>query len=149
VSLHPRHAKRIYGGTKPYEFRRKCLQIPEGSWAFIYETLPVGAVTGLVKFTRVHRGGLDEIRAIVAPVADIIGTGFENYLEGASNVCALKIGQAERLKTPLTLQDLRREAPDFRPPQSIASLASKTGKTVWDLWHEAANQPRRSYEPHA
>lgn len=134
VSLHPRHAKRIYAGEKPYEFRRRCLRIPEGSWAFIYETRPVGAVTGLVRFSKVHRGSVEALRVIVASTIDVMGNSFEEYLEGAADACAIEISEAKRLEEPLTLETLRDTAPDFRPPQSIASLKSKTGRAVWRLW---------------
>ena len=134
VSLHPRHAKRIYAGQKPFEFRRRCLRIPAGSWAFIYETRPVGAVTGMVRFNKVHRGSVEALRAIVAPTIAVMGNSFEEYLEGADDACAIEIAEAQRLEWPLTLEALREAAPDFRPPQSIASLKSKTGKAVWQLW---------------
>lgn len=51
LSIKPRFAKEIYSGKKHIELRKRVPNVPVGTPIYMYETLPVGKVTGLFGFT--------------------------------------------------------------------------------------------------
>jgi predicted transcriptional regulator len=55
LSIHPDHARRLLGGAKRFEFRRRAPRFETGTIALVYVTRPVGAVLGAFRVGDVHR----------------------------------------------------------------------------------------------
>jgi predicted transcriptional regulator len=116
-SLHPEQAGRIHAGLKTNEFRRGRVRVPPGSRVLMYETAPVGRVTGHFTVGEVHHGTPDEVLAR-EPNADS-RRGAAPYLEGAESASGLEVVDVVRYDRPRTL----REATGMsRPPQRYARV---------------------------
>lgn len=100
VSIHPRHAARIYSGRKTREFRRVRVRFTVGARVWLYETAPVRRVTGSVVLADVLLGGPELAQLETDPRGRL---ELEDYLRGAKHVTALIVTGAQRLAEPLTL----------------------------------------------
>lgn len=110
MSIRPHHVRRIYDGTKLYEFRRMAAGIRSGYKIFIYETAPTSIITGEM-----------DVAAVVKDRAEVLSTlesdpvereHVRSYLDGALNPIALRIGEIVRYKNPRELSSLAiRRAP--------------------------------------
>jgi predicted transcriptional regulator len=117
IAIRPHNASRIWACTKPYEFRRRSINLSTGDVAFVYETRPVCTVTGTFSVGRVLHGvpgviarlepNLDEQRAVL------------QYLSGTPIATAMEIvdPQLQAVSLPLELLGLR------QPPQSYQFLS--------------------------
>jgi predicted transcriptional regulator len=119
LSFTPFFARALLAGRKRQEFRRGPVLIGAGDLLVVYETAPVGLITGvaLVGATRTGTGAelaeLESSAELAGPTAD--------YLAGAPRVVALGIAGYERLDPPLSLAELGLD----RPPRSYRWLAGE------------------------
>jgi predicted transcriptional regulator len=117
LSFTPFFAGALLAGRKRHEFRRGAVQIDAGDLLVVYETAPVGLITGvaLVGTARVGTGA--ELAALELS-AELAGPTAE-YLAGAPRAVALGIAAYERLDPPLSLAELGLD----RPPRSYRWLS--------------------------
>jgi predicted transcriptional regulator len=117
LSFTPFFAGALLAGRKQLEFRRGPVRIGADDLLVVYETAPVGLITGvaLVGTTRSGSGGelagLERSAELAGPTAD--------YLAGAPRAVVLGIAGVERLERPLSLAELGLD----RPPRSYRWLA--------------------------
>jgi len=115
ISLRPEYAEEIYAGRKHYEFRRVRMRVEPGEVVVIYETLPVGAVTGEFTIAKVVFGGtelagLERSKRRAEAAAE--------YLAGARAATALKVSSPRRYRRKRRLADVGLS----RAPQSYCWL---------------------------
>lgn len=143
LPLHPRHAARVYNGTKKYEFRRRAVAIPAGSWAYVYETRPTGAVTGLVRFGKSFEG--EHARTVAKAIKDTHWReSAVQYLQGAGSPVAVMITHFQRLPRPVPLARVRAKNPSFMPPQTVVRADTPTGLAVVSTVMATASSALRS-----
>jgi predicted transcriptional regulator len=117
LSFTPFFAGALLAGRKRLEFRRGPVQIDAGDLLVVYETAPVGLITGValvgtaLSGTGAQLAELECSEELAGPTAA--------YLAGAPRAVALGIAGYERLDPPLSLADLGLD----RPPRSYRWLA--------------------------
>ena len=125
LSVKPRFAEKLLEGDKTVELRRVLpRRIAAGDFLLIYSTAPE---TRFVGFCRVAELLLDSPRALWPKVERSAGVTREEYLRyfgEASRAVGIQVEQPVRLLDEISLEDSRRHAPDFRPPQSFRYLSS-------------------------
>ena len=116
LSLKPKFAAAIYEGRKRVEFRRLSPRCQTPIKAFIYETLPVGRVTGTVEVVDIIKAPVGELLNLVS-VDDPLRKDYQSYLLKALKPCALALREAKRFDKNLSIAELF-DSPS-RPPQSF------------------------------
>lgn len=125
ISLDTRHAQNIYGGTKKVELRRRALHVNAGDIVWIYEKVPVGAITGNASITAVHVESPTKLWHRFGAVSGLSKAEFFKYFSGLKSACALELTAAHRLDNSLSLVTLRASIGNFQPPQFYLRLQTK------------------------
>jgi predicted transcriptional regulator len=116
ISIRPHHASRLWSGAKRAEFRRARVRMVPPLWLAVYETLPVGAVTGAILVQSVTH---DTPAALIALEPDLAERATVcAYLRGSKRASALHVHGTYRLDSPLPLDSLG----VLRAPQSYQRL---------------------------
>ncbi len=125
MSFRPIFGEQVLAGVKSHEVRKFLGRIEEGSWVLVYESTPVKAFTGIFQVGRVDI--VDENRAL-----ELI-RGFRGYSEldlpyivGRKKLIVIEVRNPIRFYVPVTLDDVRRYFPSFRPPISYVRVKSGT-----------------------
>ncbi|MEZ4321149.1 MAG: ASCH domain-containing protein [Myxococcota bacterium] len=121
ISITPEFAGKIAAGSKTIELRRKFPDVPEGTWIYLYVTLPVGAVVGRVKVVEVDA---DEPSALWTRHHSEVGLTrdrFDNYFAERERGFAVRLSGYQALDA-VDLEALRRDLPGFVAPQSYRFL---------------------------
>jgi len=120
LSLHPRFARLIYSGVKRAELRRvgpaRTVRV-----AYIYETAPVGRVTGWIRFGKIESGTANRLWEKYRHELSISRGEFERYLTGCSRPTVLPIESHRRFRRQLPLAGVHGPS---RPPQSYCYFDS-------------------------
>jgi predicted transcriptional regulator len=121
LSIRPAFAALAFSQRKLFEYRRARVGVRSGDLVLLYETAPVGLITGQFRVGGVRYGhaelaqGEPDVR-----VRELV----EEYLLDVSCATAIEITRLERFVEPVTLDEVLVR----RPPQSYMFL----GKEVWD-----------------
>lgn len=117
MAIKPEYAKAIYEGKKHWEFRKAPPPLMEG--ILLYESAPVGKITGMVTFALAIKSRARLVWTIAkADMWDQRGTGItaselQDYAGGEKGqVSALKVLSCVKFETPIELRS--------RPPQNWA-----------------------------
>lgn len=122
ISLAPRHAKNIFSGLKKVELRRKAMHITSGTKAWIYVTLPVGAIVGHVEINAIHALSPPVLWRRFGSVSGLSKSEFFSYFDGVLKGTALELGKTTELSNRLSLKELRLISENFQPPQFFCRL---------------------------
>jgi predicted transcriptional regulator len=136
LSIKPVFAAAIYAGNKIYEFRRAVPRRAIPGPALIYETMPVGRVTGWTHITEAIPMVPNEAGELANPQDPFAG-GYVYYLTGARSPCALALGFVSRFSAPITLSALSPRP--LRPPRSFCYLDRKwlSGRLPPEFYHSS------------
>jgi predicted transcriptional regulator len=119
LSLKSKFAAAIYDGRKRFEYRRARVRCTTPITALIYETMPVGRVTGAVTVTEVITDGAESLLARLSE-GDPLHDDHRRYLSGARNCCALRLERGNRFVEPRLLTSYL--GPRARAPQSYCFI---------------------------
>jgi predicted transcriptional regulator len=121
LSLHPEFARKIYSGKKTAELRRVK---PSRSirYVLVYETAPVGRVTGWFRVRSIESGTARAIWSKYARRLSITRPAFDRYLKGCPRPTVLMIERRARFRRHLPLEGVCRLR---RPPQSFSYIHSR------------------------
>lgn len=113
LSIHSRHAEKIYSGEKQYEFRKSAPLKTDSM--YLYEVKPVGLITGHVEGV----GGaycmlLEDLWKLTEDYAGITFEEFTKYFEGRNSGYAFELPKVVKYDTPLPLSHFNLN----RAPQS-------------------------------
>lgn len=122
ISLEARHADNIFAGRKHVELRRRRMHVAPGVTALIYVKLPVGSIVGRVTISAVHASSPTDLWREYGTVSGLGKAEFFGYFRGAANPVALVLEGAKRYRSALSLDDIRRVAGAFQPPQFFSRL---------------------------
>lgn len=117
ISIHPQYAERIYKGEKRFEFRTRQPK-QEVSRIYIYETAPVGAVTGFAEVGGVLSASPSMVWDITRHEAGITRDAYREYFKNRKLANAYILGDVHRYSAPINLRQLGVS----RPPQSFVYL---------------------------
>ncbi|GAN76719.1 ASCH domain-containing protein [Acidisphaera rubrifaciens] len=146
ISIHTVHARRILSGEKTVELRRRVARLRPGTRLWIYETLPVAAVTGYATVVRCDRDAPEELWR---RYSDAIGVGrdaFFSYLDGCVEAVAIILTAATSFSPAATAADLRRGRDGFRAPRVTAELSTGQVDMLLAL-AERAERPEQKEGP--
>lgn len=129
MSIHPRFAESIIKGQKTYELRRRRVSAEPGDQICLYETSPKKKVTAVCTVKSVLTMDLDSLWETVKEKSGVAFDEFRTYFNGLSTGCAVEVSDVRPLKSSLTLNDLRKADPQFRPPQSYCFLRQSSSVT--------------------
>lgn len=122
MSIKPRFAEAIYAGAKRFEFRRRLPNVLAGTEVLIYETKPIGLVTGNFTIAEKLLLPIDELIAETIEFGGISEAELREYFCGVKLCGAIRIANASRLLDPRSLNlnwyGLK------RPPQSWCYVPS-------------------------
>ena len=140
LSIRPKYAGRIFDGTKSVELRRLRPRVSMGDIVVIYVSAPIGAVLGSAKVGCVLEDRPTRLWKSVGAQCGLTRAEFASYFSGVTMGFGIVLHDPFRREKPVTLQQLQRDMPKFRPPQGYKYLRE-------DLPHDrlilAAAQPRR------
>lgn len=122
LSVSPTYARPIVSGAKSVELRRRAPRIADGTRAWLYSTLPVGEIVALLKIETVVEAPIAALWELYGPKASISKAAFDSYFAGLESGAALIIGDVQPLKTPISLQEMRRHGA-FHPPQFYSRVS--------------------------
>lgn len=121
ISIQPAFAALLYSGRKRFEYRRARVRVQTHDVALLYETAPVGLITGRFEVGVVKYGQSD----LADGEDDLYVRGLvASYLSNAWFATAIEARRLERFVHPFPLSEVRVR----RAPQSYMFL----GKDVWD-----------------
>ncbi|NSL53538.1 transcriptional regulator [Uliginosibacterium aquaticum] len=126
ISLEERHANNIIGGTKKVELRRRTMHIEPGAIVWFYVKKPVGAVVGYATVGTTYSAAPSTVWRKFGAVSGLKKSEFTSYFDGASKASAMSISNPKKLKTSISLDELRKNAPGFQPPQFYCRLEMGT-----------------------
>lgn len=117
ISLDACHAKKIYAGTKKVELRRRTMHIKPETIIWIYEKLPIGAITGFATVKTVNSGTPKQLWEEFGSVAGINESEFFGYFSNTEKGCALELSDINQIDQSVKLNQLRELKKAFQPPQ--------------------------------
>jgi predicted transcriptional regulator len=122
ISLHPTFADKIVSGEKTVELRRRPIRASKGSHLWLYVKSPRATIEAKAVISKTIEGSPSEIWNEYGHRCGIRREEFRAYFADADRAFAIQIGKVRCLKTALTLQDIRKVATDFQPPQFYKRL---------------------------
>lgn len=125
ISIRPRFADLILGGTKTVELRRIRPAVGEGDRVLLYASSPVRELIGSCTVAAVDVGSADEVWTRHGPRAGVTRAEFDSYFDGAARAVGITLREPHRVRMPRTLTDLRERLPGFSPPQSFGYLSAE------------------------
>ena len=120
ISIRHTFAEKIYSGEKMYEFRKRRPNIAVGTRCWIYETLPIGKVTGFFIYKGCYRDEKTKVWEQCKEKAGITHETFNQYYDHDFYAHAWQVGTA--LRCPAF--DLKNAGID-RAPQSYITWNSE------------------------
>lgn len=122
LSIRPQYADKIFRGIKEVELRRTRPRLCGGDLVIVYASSPRKALIGAFEVQRVIQKPLEDLWKEVQEKAGISYQDFCSYYEGLSVGCGIFLNKACYFHEPVSLERLRQEWDDFRPPQSYRYL---------------------------
>lgn len=123
ISLDACHAKKIYAGTKKVELRRRTMHIKPETIIWIYEKLPVGAITGFATVKTVHLATPKQLWEKFGSVAGLNESEFFEYFSKIEKGCALELKEINQIDQSVRLNQLRELKKTFQPPQFFIRIS--------------------------
>lgn len=111
LSFRPEYFKPILYGMKKYEYRKRFCH--EETKAYLYLSGKKRMVVGIMELGIPIR--LDEIRESLKNKPEVLKR-VDRYISNR-DVCAIPIKSLTLFKQPISLTELRKEIPNFFPPQ--------------------------------
>jgi predicted transcriptional regulator len=116
LAIDPEFASRIYSGKKKVELRR-TRPARRVTRVFVYETRPVGSVTGWFDVRWVKTFSPTKAWSRFGKSASLSRARFRSYYRNCRHAVVLRIGRARRFGIPMSLWQSFGLS---RPPQSFA-----------------------------
>lgn len=104
LSINPEYVKRIFEGTKKYEFRKRLAQ-KEVTKIIIYSTHPDMKVVGEVQVTRTLAMAKTVLWELTKKEAGISRSKYRKYFENCNIAYAYVLGETKLYDAPKTLEE--------------------------------------------
>lgn len=121
LSVRPRFAQALLGGTKTAEIRRRFPDVPAGMTVVVYSSSPEKAVIGTMQAEALIRSTAAAIWRDYSEAIALEESELTDYLDGASECSVLELSQPQLWPNPVPLDDLRRVL-HLEPAQSFRYL---------------------------
>lgn len=124
LSVRPRFAKGLLGGTKTAEVRRRFPDVAEGTTVVIYSSSPEKAVLGSMRVRALVRSTATGIWRDYEKAIAIDQSELSDYLDGARECSVIELDNPTIWPQPVSL-DVMRRALRIEPSQSFRYLTSR------------------------
>ncbi len=125
LSIKPEFAKRIFEGTKRYEFRKTIYSNRSVRMVVVYVTRPVSRIVGEFDVDGIIEAAPECLWAETHAHAGITRAFFDAYFEGRDRAFAIRVGEIRRYDTPLVPSDV---VENFTAPQSYMYVDDRLGR---------------------
>lgn len=125
LSIRPEYVEKIFRGEKQVELRRRRPRSCPGDWIAVYSTMPLKELVGIVQVADVRVAHPDSLWRNVRQIAGLSRSDYASYFDGAKRAIGIMLENPILLSTPIPLDELRQEWPDFQPPQGFRYLADE------------------------
>jgi predicted transcriptional regulator len=122
LSLQPEYFQLAIKGKKQYEYRKQFRSEP--TTAVIYVSSPTKAIKGVFDFGKPVTGDTKKITEIARQDPASNPESIRSYVQGSELGYAVSIKDSFECD-PITLKELRRNFPEFQPPQMYFLLNKK------------------------
>lgn len=137
LSIRPKFARAILGGTKRFEFRKRGFaEVP--ACVFIYETAPTSQIIGMFTVESVIRDAPEALWTTCQAESGIAKDEYDAYFADADGGLALVVGEATEFAVPVPLDGLV----GGPAPQSYRWLDDDTSDAVLKAAFPKAAQSR-------
>jgi predicted transcriptional regulator len=130
ISVRPRFATKLLDGEKTAELRRVRPRVGPGDWVLIYASSPMKALVAASVVEDVVEGRPTWVWREARDRAAVTKREFISYFEGAITAFAIFLEQPKRLPAPVPLGSIRRNWPEFSPPQSYRYLTPEDARRL-------------------
>ncbi|NMM94989.1 phage associated protein [Bifidobacterium sp. DSM 109957] len=120
IPIKPQYAEQILDGTKLFEYRRRVFKRSDVTSLVIYESAPVGLITGEVQITGILSGPAEELWKTTGAQGGISKENFMRYFRGCTMAYAIQLMNPKRYDRSLALSEVAGAPP--RAPQSFKYL---------------------------
>lgn len=103
LSIKPEYAEKIFSGLKQFEFRKAVFRNPAVKTVVLYATKPVGKVLGEFDIEEILAETPNTLWSMTSKFAGIPRQFFNEYFRGRQTAYAIRVREARRYDTPLTL----------------------------------------------
>lgn len=118
LSIKPEYVKRIFGGSKQFEFRKR-LADKIVQRIYIYETAPTMQVVGEAQILGVLSDAPTALWEKTKEKAGISRDKFREYFKGCKTAYAYKLGEVTKYELPKELIEFNTK----QPPQSFVYIS--------------------------
>ena len=118
LSIRPCYANPIFERVKTVELRKRVGADVRDRSVFVYVTRPIGALVGGFRVGLVWSGSPSEVWDRVSHMANVSKQEYETYYADQEVAYALTIEGVWQYRSPIGLDVLRRNIPQFVVPQS-------------------------------
>jgi predicted transcriptional regulator len=122
MSIHHKHAVKIFNGEKRYEYRRVVPKNINGSKIYLYATIPVGQIVGYLIPGEVISEKKNLVWSQTHKQSGLGGLEFYDYFKGKQRANAIEVKEAFRYLINVNPYDIC----DFKPPQSFMYLRTNS-----------------------
>src|SRR5690242_20167348 len=105
LSIKPDHARKIFDGSKKFEFRRSIFRNPQVKTVVVYASSPVRKVIGEFEIERIITDDLDALWEATKLHAGINKDYFDRYFTEKEQGIAIQIKSVKSYEKPLCLKD--------------------------------------------
>jgi predicted transcriptional regulator len=116
LSIKPKYAKRIFNGTKKYEFRKRIFKNKNIDIIIVYATSPVKKLVGYFLIDKIIKTSPEELWEMSKEKAGISKQKFFSYFNEREVAFGIKIKKAVQFNPKIPPEEL---ISDFYPPQSF------------------------------
>lgn len=125
MSIKPKYADLIFGGTKTLELRRVCPKVGPGDLVLVYVSSPRMALVGGFEVAGIVSDEPQTLCKKWQPQSGVEKETFLLYFQGAATAYGILIGRTWQFDSATELNALRRRKSGFHPPQSYRYVASE------------------------
>jgi len=115
-SIKPKYAKRIFNGTKKYEFRKRIFKNTNIDIIIVYATTPIKKIVGYFLIDEIIKTSPEELWEMSKEKAGISKQKFFSYFNEREVAFGIKIKKAVEFNPNIPPREV---LPDFYPPQSF------------------------------
>ena len=124
ISVKPEFANKIICKHKLIELRKNKPKAQIGDFVLIYSTVPEKAIIGFAKIENIIETSPQKMWSDFSNKLGIDKIRFDEYYSKHSKAIGLELSYVCKLKTRISLNDIKAMYPKFSPPQTYRYISS-------------------------
>ncbi len=124
-SIKTEYSQKILRNEKLVEFRRQDVNVKENETCFIYSSGIDRKILGYFLVKEKLRGNIHKLWEKTKDSGGITKKEFFDYFKGCRIGTAIILKKVKKFAQEISLYDLKKKIPNFKPPQSYYNLNSE------------------------